>query len=55
MNTNDKQISRPVVQDRASRSTTQPLGAMRCGDIGRVLAVHGGVGDSDLERNLLEM
>ena len=34
---------------------TQPLGRMRRGSVGRVLAVSGGMGGHDIERGLLEM
>ena len=36
-------------------SLTQPLGQMRRGSVGRILAVSGGAGDRDVERGLLEM
>ena len=34
---------------------TQPLGQMRRGSVGRILAVSGAAGDGDIERGLLEM
>ena len=34
---------------------TQPLGLMRRGGVGRILAVQSGEGDRDVERGLLEM
>ncbi len=34
---------------------TQPLGQMRRGSVGRILAVSGGASDRDVERGLLEM
>lgn len=57
MNANaEREVRATGLGHHASRtSSTQPLGLMRCGDVGRVLAVNGGVDDSDLERNLLEM
>ena len=52
MNAGNEQKRQTVAFDS---DLTQPLGQMRRGGIGRILAVSGGVGDRDIERGLLEM